>query len=849
MRRLHAALEGELRRAQARWRWGRFWRLLAVLVCAVCVAVSGLAVAIHRGYLRSAPLALLLTLALAAAGWLAFLVIGLVVLVSKRPRPWLAARLEDAFTPLLDRLNALVHLEPVANQPDVRPYVRRIERQAVRELPVDGLPSPFPRKPTLAFVLIALLAAVGTGQLLARLEPWQQLSWGGEEAPTAGPAQAPAEAPLETPPPSAAEVKPAWGEVRITDPGRDLRVTKVDVVPLQVEAASDQALKDAAWATATNGSAWETGAPPAEPNYAVYKPLLYLDELKLQDWDVLSYYASASTAKASYASEIYFIEVRPFREDIEKLPGGEDGKAYRGLNELTGLIEGQRRILRQTHRYQQERGVDPELRRQDRDKLSAAEADLGQAVRHVYAKLAAELENQPIGDVLTHLSAAESWIGKARSALEGDAPDALAKEQGALAELVATRKSFQKAIGDHPDAFADEAGAEGELPPTAELPDKLKQILELRDSEKAARELARKTLEGQKQLARKAEAGGSDPQQLAAEQKRLAAPLRELRTSQPRAFEGAEAEAESASKALDTAAEALGDPDPEPDVGTTQAAAVDALEKLGQALDRKRLAKELGHAYRLKAVLDREAEAMGRMQAEPGRSGQEEARRSAEDAREAARGLKQIAGEPPGSDAFGPGLAKALSDRSQQDLEARLDGLAHAEGDAERGAAAGRAKQAVERIARAFEESQPAAVRDLKPDRLRPGREESLDAALAQLDALVDGSERQPSPEAAARRRRELLLNLRQGLDGKGDPATTARLLLRLEEALAKDLTPEEKRRLKKLREEIESYRVELKDREAQQQDAARLTRVDPARLPAAYRDRIQRYYRKLSEQ
>ena len=126
--------------------------------------------------------------------------------------------------------------------------------------------------------------------------------------------------------------------MRITEPGRDLKVTKVDVVPLQVEAASDQGLKAASWSTATNGAAPSVHAlpPPAEPNYAVYKPVLYVDELGLQDWDVVSYYASARTAKGgAYASEIYFLEVRPFREDIAKMPGGEGGKAYGGLNELT----------------------------------------------------------------------------------------------------------------------------------------------------------------------------------------------------------------------------------------------------------------------------------------------------------------------------------------------------------------------------------------------------------------------------------------------------------------------------------------------------------------------------------
>ena len=50
---------------------------------------------------------------------------------------------------------------------------------------------------------------------------------------------------LELAPPSTnnLEQNQNWGEVRITDPGADLKVTKVDVVPMQIEAAANQALK------------------------------------------------------------------------------------------------------------------------------------------------------------------------------------------------------------------------------------------------------------------------------------------------------------------------------------------------------------------------------------------------------------------------------------------------------------------------------------------------------------------------------------------------------------------------------------------------------------------------------
>ena len=70
--------------------------------------------------------------------------------------------------------------------------------------------------------------------------------------------------------------------MRITDPGGDLKLTKVDVVPMAIEAAANGTLDNASWATSVNGAPEQDRAlpAPAEPHYAVYQPTLYLDELR-----------------------------------------------------------------------------------------------------------------------------------------------------------------------------------------------------------------------------------------------------------------------------------------------------------------------------------------------------------------------------------------------------------------------------------------------------------------------------------------------------------------------------------------------------------------------------------------
>ena len=154
-----------------------------------------------------------------------------------------------------------------------------------------------------------------------------------------------------------AEQSQTWGEVRITDPGGDLRVTKVDVVPLQIEAAANQALKKVGWFSTINGEG-ETPhelPPPSEPRYAVYQPTVYLDELRLSDWDVMTYYAKANTEKQTL---VCFGGLFPGGAPVPGRHSQDAGRRRRArphqcLNELSTLISRQQHVIRQTHQYLQ----------------------------------------------------------------------------------------------------------------------------------------------------------------------------------------------------------------------------------------------------------------------------------------------------------------------------------------------------------------------------------------------------------------------------------------------------------------------------------------------------------------
>lgn len=733
---LRPDLDSALKQARARWRRLRFSGQLAVLGSALSAALLLLGIAIWRGAIRHTFVAALLLALLLLGTGIALLVLVIAAAISDRPHPWLARRLERVHRPLQDRLNTLTSMRPAG--PQAVAYFERIEDQASDRVGGANLRSAFPATPSLRRWALCAVLALGTVLFYRWSEPWGRLAASTPAAPPPA-----AEPNLKLPEPeNAAEVKSAWGEVRITEPGRDLKVTKVDVVPLQIEAASNETLEKASWLTAAAGTkkAHPLPAPP-EPHYAVYKPLLYVDELRLSDWDVVTYSASAATDQGrSYASDLYFLEVRPFREDILKLPGGEGGKAYRFLGDLTALIDRQKHTIRETHGFEQRSYARPDLRAQDQAKLAQAEADLAAAARHLYARIATEMEHQDVAVVLDQLAQAEELLEKARAALKTPDAPALGIEQQALAALVAARKKLQKAITDHPEAFGDaEDGAE-EPGPVAGLEDKLKETSELR---------------------------------------------------------------------------------------------------------------KLAHAYALRKRLEAEVKALEQVEGEAEKGEAQEARRLAEEARGTTRELKKAVDEPAVGGSFGLPLRQALSPERQAEREAQMDSLAQAESAQARSQAAGQVRRGLQQLGRAFDQSQPELVRAQRGgDPLKESAEEAFERGLRALEGMAEEAGKSRSPEDREKQKREALLHLREGVLGLyGKDRRSARLLVEVEKELDKKQAKIDGPRLKKLLEQIEQFRVEMSDRRLAHSERADLRHIDLSRVPPAYRDRIQRYFQKLSEQ
>lgn len=852
-------VETSLNRAEFRWKWLKLLERSFLLGSILCGLVLLLGVAIVAGWITSKGFVTMLFGLLAMAGFVAWCVIIIGVLAGSPERDWLAAALERVDQRLLDRLNTLLFLERRHRDARSQAFAVRIARQTQAVLATEASPSPFPatraREQMLGFVM-ALALTVLVYQLYT---PWQRLL--AAEKPKLV-EQTDADGPLELTPPAItnAEQGQTWGEVRITDPGTDLRVTKVDVVPLQIEAAANQALKRVGWYSTINGTteAPHELPPPSEPRYAVYQPTVYLDELGLSDWDVMTYYAKANTEKdSSYASDVYFLEVRPFREDILKMPGGEQGQAYQCLNELSTLISRQQHVIRQTHQHLQNPQTLANLEAQDRKKLSEAEADLSQSTHHLYAKMAGSMENRPIGEALDNLAKAEKSLDRASKLLEDKVMhEAQNREQRALSELVAARKMFQKAVSDNPDAFSENS-QDQEAPPTAEEAHKrdarkLDEMAEFRNEAKAAQQFVDKTLEQQRSLEQRVRsASRTEYARLADLESQLQKSLAEFEQLHPRPFERTQTESQETQNAMTKAVRSL--ENKSADGRTATQKATQQLEKLGDAMENESAGKQLADAYKLKHMLDRQIQTFDKY-ADPGSNDVvtvEKVYRTASEACETVNQLKKVAEQEPTRDAFGPPLRAALSGATKVELDSKLARVQLASDEPSRQQRAGEARDALSKVSKAFEESEPKAMQMAQQsDSLKPSGQESFSQGMAQLLSLLKQLEQnhRMSPQDQKKQAREALANLQSGMRQRfGDDDRVMLLLQRLDQ-MSRDEISVELEDLRKLISELEHFTAETTDQLALKEDKSEVTNIDPTRLPPAYRGRIQKYFQKLSE-
>ncbi len=826
--------------AQRRWRWLLFWRLMAWATVVACAWLAMLGGAALLGWVTEWSVAAMGVGVAVLFGALALVVAVIRAASASRTETWLAGRMEERFPKLMDRVNALADLR---NRGTGGEFVPAIGEQAREQLARVESGAAISGRSTGAAVGVAALVVAATWVFFSQTQPWEKIG-GGAPLVLEGPDD-PFE--LDLPEDTSSQMRAPWGEVRITEPGGDLKLTKVDVLPLTVEAATNEALKRASWTTAVNGAEAEDREFPAprEPNYAVYEPLLYLDELAVDDWDVVSYSAAATAGESSrYASEIFFVEIRPFREELMKLEaGGGSGGGLACLKKLNRLIEKETDILRGTHRQTGRPAETTEEREQDQRKLVAAQDETRASTAHLYGEVA-EIEHEDIGTVLDQLAKARETMGEAVANLETpDNPRALASEQLALQQLIESRKDLVKAIKN--GAGGGGGGENEESQPVAgmevQLGDKIADLVEFRDARAAAMEAVRSAKAAQEALAGEAKGAGSDDLPMLAEkQKEIAEALDRVRERAPEPFKAAEeidrrvAAAMEKSEALMSVGQGRGAND-----------ALEAAERLGElekSLVRQAGLQAVADVYRLKGVLEAAGEQLAGAGEQPDDAEKERMADTGEQIERAKEAMEETLGETEAGELFGPGLAEALGGKAGAKLEAAAGKLQEGKGEG-----AGEAGEALAELAKAFEASQPGTLRGAAGESLA-GHQGVGDAARM-LRGLAKrlAESRELSDEELRGQLNEARLALLDAEETSAVPqlAALARELEDLNGTVDLDI---DELALRKLVDRLESYRLEMADLERDKPIDPTLLKYDPAEAPAEYRERVKRYFEKLSE-
>jgi hypothetical protein len=191
--------------------------------------------------------------------------------------------------------------------------------------------------------------------------------------------------------------------VAIAKPGRDTSANPVEEVLAEVKADDDFGVKNMQLFYSVNGGPEKTiplfgGAKPLQEVTATHT--IYLEELGLKAGDFVSYYAKASDndgvqgAKTT-TSDIYFVEIRPFRKDYkpaQSMAGGGGGGGGGG-QEVGQLSRQQREIVSATFNIVRDKPkLSTEKFRENTVFLTLAQARLREQVEELAEKMNSRLD-------------------------------------------------------------------------------------------------------------------------------------------------------------------------------------------------------------------------------------------------------------------------------------------------------------------------------------------------------------------------------------------------------------------------------------------------------------------------
>lgn len=140
-------------------------------------------------------------------------------------------------------------------------------------------------------------------------------------------------------------------EVRLTRPGRDAKVSPIEEVAVEAEAADDFGLHGLEIAYSVNGGepralrlAVQRGAKQARG-----RAVIALEEFHLQPGDIVAVSATARDARTAAQTDIFFLEAQPFEREYQQsqILGGMGGMQGEGEEE-NDIVQRQKEIIAAT---------------------------------------------------------------------------------------------------------------------------------------------------------------------------------------------------------------------------------------------------------------------------------------------------------------------------------------------------------------------------------------------------------------------------------------------------------------------------------------------------------------------
>ncbi len=546
--------------------------------------------------------------------------------------------------------------------------------------------------------------------------------------------------------------------VRVRRPGRDVKVSPIQEVTVEVEAEDDFALESLQLHYSVNGGAEKT-VPLLERKggkQASGSTLIALEDYKLAPGDIVSFWASARDARSTARSDIYFLEAQPYEREYtqSQVMGGMEGEGEGEEGGRNEISRRQKEIIAATWNQIRDSSGNRAAAAENGKFLSEVQGKLRDQARSLARRMQSRQlasENEEFKKFTKEMESAADAMNAAADKLKAlNWREALPSEQRALQHLLraeAVFREIQVAMGSRNQRGGRSSGGRD-----------LENMFDLElDLEKNQYEAGQQASSSPGQRQREIDEALQKLEQLAKRQQELAEQQRRERQSFQQRWqqEMLRREAEQLQRQMQQLAQQSGQQLQQQggQASTQSSAQQSSQQSASRQSGQQQQQQQSQTGQRLSALAGRNTAGEQRL-----RQALEELRRAAEDMRRAA------AAEPDSADArrAAERLQQArdlVSGMRQQDAASQLDDLA---GRGERLAA--RQRQFAEELKRAYGSSQePGKVPQETLDRMAEDKQRMLEE-LQRLEKDMQAAARDlaGTQRGASNRLREALGEMQQ---------------------------------------------------------------------------------------